>query len=198
MSSSRRRLAPAFDNRLPGAESRRHERGARTRVRAACARRAEAALLKQGFSQALLLRAGLLVQRDDGAVIDRFRNRLMIPICRDTGSVIAFGGRAVDADQQPEVPELARNTDLLEGPDALRPEPEQGGRSARGDGGASRGLFRLCPGVSGRVPGRRGFVRYGPDTRSRPSNCAGSRGRSCSASTLTLPVRARRQNPVKC
>ena len=26
----------------------------------------------------------------------------MIPICRDTGSVIAFGGRAVDADQQPK------------------------------------------------------------------------------------------------
>jgi len=60
------------------------------------------ALVKQGFSQALLLRAGLLVQRDDGGVIDRFRNRLMIPICRDTGSVIAFGGRAVDADQQPK------------------------------------------------------------------------------------------------
>jgi DNA primase len=60
------------------------------------------ALLKEGFSQALLLRAGLLVQRDDGGVIDRFRNRLMIPICRDTGSVIAFGGRAVDADQQPK------------------------------------------------------------------------------------------------
>jgi DNA primase len=60
------------------------------------------ALLKQGFSQALLLRAGLLVQREDGSVIDRFRNRLMIPISRDTGSVIAFGGRALDADQQPK------------------------------------------------------------------------------------------------
>ena len=60
------------------------------------------ALLKQGFSQALLLRAGLFVQRDDGSVIDRFRNRLMIPISRDTGSVIAFGGRAIDADQQPK------------------------------------------------------------------------------------------------
>jgi len=60
------------------------------------------ALLQQGFSQALLLRAGLLVQRDDGTVVDRFRNRLMIPISRDTGSVIAFGGRAIDADQQPK------------------------------------------------------------------------------------------------
>ena len=62
----------------------------------------KAALIKEGFSQALLVRAGLLVQKDDGSVIDRFRNRLMIPICRDTGSVIAFGGRAVDADQQPK------------------------------------------------------------------------------------------------
>jgi DNA primase len=60
------------------------------------------ALLQQGFSQAMLLRAGLVVQREDGTVIDRFRNRLMIPICRDTGSVIAFGGRAVDTDQQPK------------------------------------------------------------------------------------------------
>jgi DNA primase len=33
------------------------------------------ALLDQGYSQALLVRAGLLVQRDDGTVIDRFRNR---------------------------------------------------------------------------------------------------------------------------
>ncbi|MGH9345696.1 MAG: DNA primase [Vicinamibacterales bacterium] len=60
------------------------------------------ALLEQGVSLPLLLRAGLVVQRDDGSVVDRFRNRLMIPICRDTGSVIAFGGRTVDADQQPK------------------------------------------------------------------------------------------------
>ncbi len=62
----------------------------------------KSALLAQGFSQALLLRAGLVVQREDGSVVDRFRHRLMIPICRDTGSVIAFGGRAVDGDQQPK------------------------------------------------------------------------------------------------
>jgi DNA primase len=59
-------------------------------------------LLNQGFSQASLLKAGLLVQREDGQTIDRFRNRLMIPISRDTGSIIAFGGRAVEKDQQPK------------------------------------------------------------------------------------------------
>ena len=62
----------------------------------------KAALLKQGFSQAVLLRAGLVVQKEDGAVIDRFRNRLMIPICRESGPVIAFGGRAVDEGQAPK------------------------------------------------------------------------------------------------
>lgn len=60
------------------------------------------ALVQQGFSRSLLIRAGLVVQREDGAVLDRFRNRLMIPIRRETGSVIAFGGRAVDPDQQPK------------------------------------------------------------------------------------------------
>src|SRR6476659_1962028 len=37
-------------------------------------------LLKEGFPLGGLLRSGLLVQRDEGAPIDRFRNRLMIPI----------------------------------------------------------------------------------------------------------------------
>ena len=59
-------------------------------------------LLAQGFSQATLLSSGLIVQRDNGDVIDRFRNRLMVPISRDTGSVIAFGGRSMDADQVPK------------------------------------------------------------------------------------------------
>jgi DNA primase len=56
-------------------------------------------LLKQGFAQGLLLQSGLVAQRETGELVDRFRNRLMVPICRDTGSVIAFGGRQMDADQ---------------------------------------------------------------------------------------------------
>ena len=59
-------------------------------------------LVDQGYSKGLLLRAGLAFQRDDGSLVDRFRNRLIIPIKRETGSVIAFGGRAVDKDQQPK------------------------------------------------------------------------------------------------
>jgi DNA primase len=60
------------------------------------------ALLTVGFAETSLVRAGLLSQREDGSTLDRFRNRLMIPICRDNGAVIAFGGRALDADQQPK------------------------------------------------------------------------------------------------
>ena len=59
-------------------------------------------LLKQGFTPLQLVTSGLVTRRDDGTEIDRFRNRLMIPIARDTGTVIAFGGRALEADQQPK------------------------------------------------------------------------------------------------
>jgi DNA primase len=44
----------------------------------------------------------LLLKRDNGDIVDRFRNRLMVPICRDAGSVVAFGGRAMDNEQQPK------------------------------------------------------------------------------------------------
>jgi DNA primase len=59
-------------------------------------------LREQGFRAEVVARSGLVVVRDDGTVIDRFRNRLMVPILRDTGSVVAFGGRALEADQQPK------------------------------------------------------------------------------------------------
>jgi DNA primase len=59
-------------------------------------------LRREGFSVPTLIKSGLAIQRDDGSIHDRFRNRLMIPICRDNGAIIAFGGRAMDAGQQPK------------------------------------------------------------------------------------------------
>ena len=59
-------------------------------------------LLETGQPLDLLLRSGLVVRHDDERPFDRFRNRLMIPIARETGSVVAFGGRALAADQQPK------------------------------------------------------------------------------------------------
>ena len=51
---------------------------------------------------ALQIKTGLVVSRDDGRIADRFRNRLMIPILRDSGAVVAFGGRALDEGQVPK------------------------------------------------------------------------------------------------
>src|SRR5262245_25483469 len=59
-------------------------------------------LLHEGFTDVLLLKSGLVAQYEQQAPRDRFRNRLMIPIARDTGSVIAFGGRAMEEGQQPK------------------------------------------------------------------------------------------------
>jgi DNA primase len=59
-------------------------------------------LRKDGFTPATLVKSGLAVHRDDGSLRDRFRNRLMIPIARDNGAIIAFGGRAMDPGQQPK------------------------------------------------------------------------------------------------
>jgi DNA primase len=57
---------------------------------------------RQGFDAAQLVKSGLVVQREDGTLVDRFRGRLMIPICRDSGAIVAFGGRSMEADQQPK------------------------------------------------------------------------------------------------
>ena len=54
------------------------------------------------FPKELVLRSGLAIARDDGRIVDRFRNRLMIPIHRESGPVIAFGGRALEKDQVPK------------------------------------------------------------------------------------------------
>ncbi len=56
-------------------------------------------LVAQGLSEELLLASGLVVRRDTGEITDRFRNRLMVPICRETGSVVGFGGRQMEPDQ---------------------------------------------------------------------------------------------------
>lgn len=59
-------------------------------------------LRARGFSDEFLVRSGLAAVRDGRPLADRFRNRLVIPISRDAGSVIAFGARALQPDQQPK------------------------------------------------------------------------------------------------
>lgn len=59
-------------------------------------------LLARGFPRPSVLRSGLVAERDNGQVVDRFRNRLIVPIARDSGSIVAFAGRAMDPDQVPK------------------------------------------------------------------------------------------------
>jgi DNA primase len=58
-------------------------------------------LRSKGLSPKLAVQAGLVADRE-GRLSDRFWNRLMIPICRESGLVIGFGGRAMEAEQVPK------------------------------------------------------------------------------------------------
>lgn len=56
----------------------------------------ETFLLSKKYTRQELIVAGLLVEREDGRVYDRFRERLMIPIKDVRGRVIGFGARTLD------------------------------------------------------------------------------------------------------
>ena len=58
-------------------------------------------LKKQGFEDREILESGLVNKNERGQFIDRYRNRLMFPICDVRGRVIAFGGRVLD-DSKPK------------------------------------------------------------------------------------------------
>ena len=58
-------------------------------------------LKKQGFGEKEILESGLVNKNERGQYIDRYRNRLMFPICDARGKVIAFGGRVLD-DSKPK------------------------------------------------------------------------------------------------
>jgi DNA primase len=58
------------------------------------------ALKKRGHPDKLLEATGLCLQRQKGTgLYDRFRHRLMIPIWDVSGKVVAFGGRALEANE---------------------------------------------------------------------------------------------------
>ena len=53
-------------------------------------------LLGKGYTEAELVEAGLVVKKEEGGSYDRFRNRLMFPICDMQGQVTGFGARVLD------------------------------------------------------------------------------------------------------
>ncbi|MEC0230334.1 DNA primase [Paenibacillus alba] len=57
---------------------------------------------KRGFDLALMERGGLISAKHEGnGYVDKFRERVIFPICDATGKVIAFGGRSM-GDAQPK------------------------------------------------------------------------------------------------
>ncbi|HEY82845.1 MAG TPA: DNA primase [Dehalococcoidia bacterium] len=53
-------------------------------------------LLERGYTEDELVRAGLVVEAENGRTHDRFRNKLMFPILDIKGRVIGFGARVLD------------------------------------------------------------------------------------------------------
>jgi DNA primase len=58
--------------------------------------------LEKGYTSQELLEAGLVSQRESGGFVDRFRNRLMIPIRDENGKMTGFGARILDPQDVPK------------------------------------------------------------------------------------------------
>lgn len=56
------------------------------------------AAVAAGYKLEYLIDAGLAVKREDGSVVDKFRERAMFPVHSVSGRVVAFSGRTLHAD----------------------------------------------------------------------------------------------------
>ena len=60
-------------------------------------------ILKKDYSNEVLEKAGIIMEsREPGKFIDRFRNRIIIPIQNEAGDYVAFGARTMEKDGQPK------------------------------------------------------------------------------------------------
>ena len=53
-------------------------------------------LMGKGYTEKELVETGLIIEKEEGGSYDRFRNRLMFPICDIQGRVTGFGARVLD------------------------------------------------------------------------------------------------------
>jgi DNA primase len=90
-------------------------------------------LADKGVPGEAMIEAGLLVSGEDIAVpFDRFRDRLIFPICDTRGRVVAFGGRALSADvpakylNSPDTPLFHKGTMLYNAHQARKAAHEKG------------------------------------------------------------------------
>jgi len=91
------------------------------------------ALERDGVNEAMMQEAGLVIAPDDGRTpYDRFRGRVIFPICDRRGRVVAFGGRALGDAQpkylnSPETPLFAKGS-LLYGQHLAAPAARKAGQ----------------------------------------------------------------------
>lgn len=83
------------------------------------------AAARAGISAKSIQQAGLIATNENGRTYDRFRNRLMFPICDPLGRTIAFGGRTLGDDpakylNSPETAVFSKSR-VLYGLDLARP-----------------------------------------------------------------------------
>ena len=96
--------------------------------------RVVAASERAGYRAEELLACGLASRRRDGrGVIDRFRGRIMFPLCDERGRVLGFGARALRPDDQPKYLNSSDNDvfhkgELLYGADLARAAAARAGR----------------------------------------------------------------------
>lgn len=82
-------------------------------------------LTGKGYERSEIIAAGLVVEKDDGSIYDRFRDRLMIPIRDGRGQMAGFGARGMTKEAVPKYlnspqNELFDKSGLLFGLDAAR------------------------------------------------------------------------------
>ncbi len=68
-----------------------------------------------GYSEEELIQSGLAKPREEGkpenGIFDRFRNRIVFPICNDIGEAIAFSGRTLESD--PKIPKYLNSPETM-------------------------------------------------------------------------------------
>ncbi len=75
-------------------------------------------MLNKGIKEEVIIKAGLAKKNKDDKLFDFFRDRLMFPIKDRKGRVVGFGGRVMNADDQPkylntgETPVFQKNREL--------------------------------------------------------------------------------------
>lgn len=70
-----------------------------------------------GYTPSDVVRLGLAVRSERGSIYDRFRNRIIFPVCNTRGQVVGFGGRVMDDSQpkylnSPETPVFTKGREL--------------------------------------------------------------------------------------